>query len=158
MFPDSDTTYSFNVKLVASKSVAGDAPYNGDVMVNTTLSFTSQSTGRYSIRFVELDRDKNRFYSVGDTLNVNIIYISDYAVTLTFLFKDANGGYSNTAWLPKHYQPSTSSSGATVSESVSLTGISRNGRPAGSFCLMATIKDDSGATVLSVPFYFVIVE
>ncbi|MBQ3572682.1 MAG: hypothetical protein IJA15_07635, partial [Clostridia bacterium] len=151
LFPAAQTTYSFNIKLMASRSVAGEAPLNGEVMATAQLTYIKPISEEFAVKFIERDNN-NRVYQVGSTLQVQVNYNSSYTITLNLLFKDDNGGYSNTALLPIYLDPSENHLVRTEDVDVSLAGFK-----AGSFCLMATIKDETGSTVLTAPFYFVIV-
>jgi hypothetical protein len=144
LFPVDAMEYSFKAELYAAESLVGAAPINGDVMATIeTVKFTKAETVLQSLHIRELSSG-NRLYKQDETIRVWIEMINIDAVTVTLLRKSEEGDYVNTGWNMR-----------TLTESGELS-VGLGGQNPGSFCILLTVRDEAGATILSVPFYFIV--
>ena len=142
MFVDARSQFEFDVKLISSNSQSSLASVNGTVLKEIKLAFTKEETKVPSLKLT-LSKDS---YVVGETACVNVDFENipeGHTVTLTLMLRDDNYRYNSTGW----------STGITTKGKIDVP---LAGQSAGSYCFSCVVKDQSGMTVLTVTYYFII--
>jgi len=151
MFPTEEVTYTFTVKLVASYSISGGAASNGEIMSTFgSLTFKKSASAIPSVKISQTDSPtemENRVFKTGDVISIKVEMENVEAVTISLMMKNEKGEYNSTGWTQKTI---------SASDENNTLQISLAGQIDGSYCILATVKNEAGETTLSVPYYFVI--
>jgi len=146
-FPQGKATYNFEVKLVASQSVSGNSVANGEVMDTKSIVFTVLEDAQPSVSIKQFNDETNLIFKTDDVINILVSMENVSAVTVSLMMKNEQGEYNSTGWTQKTI---------TSDEQDKPLAISLAGQIEGSYCIMVTVKNEAGETILSVPYYFII--
>lgn len=146
------TGLKFDATWFVSCSSAGKSPLNGLAVATTYLEFNWQGNTVPSLR---IDGD-DRLYQVGShsSITVKLTYqdlSSDYEIRVEIHRKWPDGTYKETGSFVTYRVSNISDDGCgtlDVTRNLSTTP--------GSYMVYVLVRDKNGATVLTVPYYFII--
>jgi hypothetical protein len=143
LFPRSGESYDLNIKLYASNSNNDTSILNGKVVAEiNSLTFKVKEEFNAAVKIT----GQEHIIGVGQELTVNLDYIlpNDYTISSDLMVKAENGEYTSSG-----KRPDINRQGEIK--------ISLAGSVEGNYCFKIIIKDSDGITVMSVPYYFIIV-
>jgi hypothetical protein len=143
MFPSQVQNYPMTAQLMGARSVAEDAPMNGDT-VSSLANVTFVSTQRENGIKVTETNDK-RLFVTGETISVNVAYeLADgYKLKVFLEHKDQQSGtYIDTTY--------------SYRKSGDVYSFALNDCAPGSYRVAVLVERSDGLTVLEAPYYFII--
>ena len=147
LFDSMGADAAYTVDLVASESLAGTAALNGEVLDSLDTAFLRDKKEMPSVSVLERG-DGDRVFSSDETLDLHVtaLNMEGCTVTATMTFRAPTGGYTSTGW---EEEVEFIQNQAAISVNLAIYS-------EGSYCLLLTVTDSSGARLYQVPHYFVI--
>lgn len=148
----SGTGLKFNATWYVSSSGAGKSPLNGDIVATTILEFNWQGNTVPSLRIDGTDR----LYQVGDQsgITVDLTYEglpSDSVIRVEVHQKRPDGTYHETGAYVNYPVSDISTDGSGTLE------VNRNlSTTPGSYRVYVIVRDRNGATLIAVPYYYIV--
>lgn len=142
MFPMEQSSYTLQIQLLASRSASSYSPLGGEERGEAlNLSYVSAETPEPSLSVT----GRERLLALGSTLNVQVTYadLEDCTVTATLMLRGEDGSYSSTGLV------------TNVKDQGALA-VPLAGQESGNYSLVLTVKDEAETTILTVPYYFII--
>ena len=143
LFPETGKLYDLNIKLYASNSSNDTSILNGDIVAEiNSLTFEIKAESNAAVKIT----GQEHIIEIGQELTVNLDYIlpDDCTISSDLMVKAESGEYTSSG-----KRPDINSQGEI---NISLAGLVE-----GNYCFRVIIKDNDGITVMSVPYYFIIV-
>ena len=149
-YPTNAVTYTLKAEIYAAPSNAARAPMNGEVIASYTLSYEKDSEVSPALKVT----GAQKVVGFDQSLTVQVEYQlpTNGSVSVELWARSGkDGSYGNTAI--ELDAPAESGNPYTIS---SFEGFRQNDNKNYSYCLMFFVKDQTGKTVLTVPYYFVL--
>lgn len=143
LFPESGESYDLNIKFYASNSNNDTSILNGEVVAEiNSVIFKVKEKSNAAVKIT----GEEHIIRIGQELTVNLDYIlpDDCTISSDLMVKAESGEYTSSG-----KRPDINSQGEMK---LSLAGLVE-----GNYCFRVIIKDSDGITIMSVPYYFIIV-
>ena len=158
---DETLSHAFDIAFHSSRSMAARAPFQGTLhQTQANVTFSRVPADLPSVRILGEDT----LYTTAEGMKLTVDYRlpEGYALSLAVLRKAQSpdgktSEYTNTGQVvsdlmndQNYWRPY-----ATVANKATLT-VPLAGHQNGSFCLVITVIDQTGARIMEIPYYFVI--
>lgn len=159
MFPDAAKAYSFTARLVLANSSVSEAPSNGSEVASCNFTLKKPEALRPALKVSGVQVAKKTDWVAGPEFNLDVSNIPTGGSVVVNAYRGLAGGnrvtdiFSSVAGVF-----SVDNGTGTYDSAKKQTGrlvLSNNAQP-GTYHLVFEVKDASGQTVLTVPYYFVV--